>query len=270
MAEGDLVVLANQYEYNSALVGRSTAYIVSDIEGLLSMPQLRDNDVDRQDSPGTWANTAYPSARVVEYDVTALLNTPAAAEAAVEALSLAYQAEPGVFHRFVFSRPGLPNRYLWAQCRKREFTADYELTHGLLTGSVSLYCPDPRIYSMTTDSDDTSILPTFSTANMDVDNDGNYNAPLKITIEGPCTDPSITSTPYNRAIRTSIVLGALDVLEIDTRQRTVLLNGDDSYHSLRNDNQWFDLQPGTNNLVFTRVGTSGTSTFTVDKSDVWM
>jgi phage-related protein len=66
-----------------------------------------------------------------------------------------------------------------------------------------------------------------------------------------------------------VILGSTDLLVVDTKAKTVFINGTDRYDIVRSDNQWWALLPGSNSLLYTRSSTSGNSTATVKFRDAY-
>lgn len=271
MAEGDLVVTDYQYEFNGLLTGKRSPHIMSDVEGLLSMPELLEIDTERQDAPGMFPQLAYPSARTVEFDVSGDYFSGALAEAGRDALERAYNIIEGDYHKFVFQRPFYGKRYLWAQCRKREFVSNYELAHGLLTGSVQLFCPDPRIYQFAEQTQALQIpSPSGLTNSVNITNAGNYKAPWRVSFVGPALNPVITNTTLGRAIRITANITAAQTVVVDSKTRTITINGVETYSAFSNDNEWWHLAPGINSIQVTRGATGAQADFNFFWRGVWM
>lgn len=93
---------------------------------------------------------------------------------------------------------------------------------------------------------------------LNVSNAGNFPSPrFTITFQGPAQNPTITNTTLGRAIRLNAVLSSSDIVTIDVFNRKIYLNGVSNYGLRRADNQWFDLAPGNNALIFSRSVANG-------------
>lgn len=110
-----------------------------------------------------------------------------------------------------------------------------------------------------------------STPPVIVNNAGNFPSPrFNITFQGPATNPTITNTTVGRAIRLNAVLSASDIITIDVARKKIYLNGVSNYGLRRADNQWFDLLPGNNTLVFSRSVSNGVNCpVSVNWQDAW-
>lgn len=134
---------------------------------------------------------------------------------------------------------------------------------------VSLFAADPRMYSDTlntgtydpTDSGAGGLafplaFPlTFDASEgvgrLTVENEGTISTPATFTITGPVTNPTLDNDTTGESVYfTGLALASGDTVVLDTRDRTVLLNGT----TLRPDlvdpalTDWFDLEPGVNLL----------------------
>jgi hypothetical protein len=161
-------------------------------------------------------------------------------------------------------------------CRveQRDFKSSFETARGKSQGSVQLVAPDPLIYSADLHSE-LFILPSGQTQltarvyNAGDHEDGTYPY---IYITGPCTNPRIQNLADDgRTIRLDVILSAADTLLIDVRNRILTINGVGRFDIRRNDNQWWNLVPGDNDIVYQRAAgnTGAGSNFTIEWRDAW-
>lgn len=274
MAVGDLVVANYQYEYRGVLLGSNTSYRTEKVDGLLSMPDLQAFDTDRTDRHGAFAGRSLLRPRTVQMDVNILVETATTMtdiETIMRTLFTALNPMKGsTTAQLVFQRPGQGKRYVNARPTKRSFPSVYEIPHGLAKGSIEFKCADPRIYKLT--EDQTTILLTGVTSNSGtVTNGGDFPHSPVLEITGPATNPRIACVEdSNRTIKVDIVLGSSDTLIIDTFNRTVTLAGVNRYDVVRNDNQWWELQPGANTITMTRSSATGNAQIVVKERDTWL
>lgn len=83
----------------------------------------------------------------------------------------------------------------------------------------------------------------------DAHNAGNTNAPMVISLIGPCLNPSVRLVGGD-AVRYMGTVIAGEVVVIDTGRRTVLLNGANRRQNLSADSRWITLPPGDSRLLF--------------------
>jgi hypothetical protein len=270
MAEGDLITIPFQYEFNSLLLGSLTPRVVTNVSGLLGSPSVEDRNTGRQDSHGAWPGPAYVGAREVAFDVAAAMESATAAYAQLALIETAFAID-GEHHKFVFSKPGLPTRYLNARTHRREFESSYDLAHGCLEGSVSLIAADPRAYGMILHEEDITIANGGTNNQAVVNNAGNAKAGATLEIVGPASNPIITNlTDANKSIKLTMEADADDIITIDVAHRAVLLNGIDAYGTVRADSNWWHLRPGNNTIQYTRSVGAAQSTLTITHRDTWI
>lgn len=104
-------------------------------------------------------------------------------------------------------------------------------------------------------------------------NAGTVDAPWTGRLDGPLTNPIITHVEQARTLdldaNGGLELGASDFLLIDSRDRSLLLNGSaDRRINLDLGSVWFDLDPGTNTILFN--ADSGTGALTITWRDTWL
>lgn len=83
-------------------------------------------------------------------------------------------------------------------------------------------------------------------------NNGDGPVPIKITIKGPTTNPTLTNLTTGELIKINRNLGADDVLEISTEDgnKYILLNGEEAFQIDLSSTFW-KLQVGENEIQFT-------------------
>lgn len=274
MAVGDLVVKDYQYEYRGVLLGSSTSYKTEKVEGLLSMPSLEVFDSERQDDHGAYAGRSLLRPRIIQADVSILVETVTAStdiETIMRTLFTALNPMPGrTTAQLVFQRPGSGKRYVNARPTRRSFPSVFEVPHGLARGSIEWKCADPRIYSLTESTTSISLVSVSSNSGV-VTNGGDFpHAPI-LEITGPAVNPRISNVQdSNRSIKLDITLSAAETLVVDTFNKTVTLAGVNRYDVVRNDNQWWQLQPGANTVTMNRTGTTGSAILAVKERDTWL
>lgn len=147
--------------------------------------------------------------------------------------------------------------------------------------AVALEAPDPRIY---TDTESTgSYDPTDAgtggltfpltfplefdasagAGTLQVQNEGTIGAPVVLTVTGPVTNPILDNETAGLSIYTrELELAAGETVELDTRTRTLLLNGTTARPDLVDVSltDWWTLRPGVNQLRLRGSGMSAGST----------
>lgn len=106
----------------------------------------------------------------------------------------------------------------------------------------------PRLYAWT-------YGPAGTGGSMQVVNEGTAPAPWKATIAGPCSEPRLVTD--SGLIVYGADLQAGETLVLDSRDRSVLLQGTASRYALLDEFRWFDLPPGTSEVRFSTADSQG-------------
>ena len=255
---------------------------INRVIGLDSAP-YRETIRDHEGTDGGFMDAEFEKGRDImlegviygDGDIEVFLDSLKANFAPVQTPIPFYLKAPGVVERLVFVKPrGI--RYDWDTARRI----------GTAAAQFMMYAEDPRIYaaSETTQllnyAGDAGLGLAFSFA-FDVDfgggaapagsnftNDGNRPTPVEFIITGPVQNPIIYNNTTGHALQFIIELSASDTLTINTRDRTVYLNGNINRRNTLQSPDWFFLEPGVNNITF--AGLSGVgSTLEVNFRSAW-
>ena len=111
---------------------------------------------------------------------------------------------------------------------------------------------------------DLSFPPLTNPLSVNAFTDGNVGCPPVIDIYGPCSNPFLLSfrdldaSGLPKRLQFDIALSATQFLTVNTRERTVLLNGTTNrYNTLSPISTWFTLLEGNNPLRFQAESSSG-------------
>lgn len=257
-------------EIGGVLIGDGTAYELVAFSGLAGLPSLRSDDVPRDGHDGVHVALDTVDARVVTVSVEVWGVTADEAFAAAGVLGAACAPGDTVLR---WQMPGQAVRRATVRPRMFEVDAvDASAQFGSMLATVQLVAPDPRMYAdvlsthqWTIAVDGTSGQSTFTVG-------GNYGTRPTVTIQGPARNPRVTFDD-GRALRVDVDVEVGSSLVVDVAAKTVTLDGVPRFDAVRADNEWPELTPGSNTLVFSRSSTALTgasSTITVDWRDAWM
>ena len=189
---------------------------------------------------------------------------------------------PGrLVYPFYFDPPGVEQRVLFGKSLGMRYSWEQALRTGRTPAQFTLKCEDPTIYGsviggsggMAIEATGRAYDKAFdygyggtvgAAGGVTVNNSGDKAVPATIRVTN-VTDPVVLHDQTGRALRFTITLGDGDFLDMDLRNRSVMLNGTASRrNALLGTSRWFMLNPGTNNIRFsgTPAGT-GTPTITV-------
>lgn len=272
MAEGELVTLNGQYEWNGLLfngpLNARPRRVMEKVLGLFEMPELRTNDEELQGDHGAMAGDDLLGARIVTADVAVQAETRAQMYADMQSLANAFQPQ-SYDTKLVYQKDGIGKKFVWARPRQRRFVSDYAMGRGLTHGSVMWYCEDPRIYDFAEQSRDIVIAAGALAANLSIDPGGFFRggSPPILEIHGPALDPIITNAGYpgGRSLRLEVNIPAGAVLYVDMRTKQ-LWDGTGAFFlsAVRRDNQFWYMMPGGPNVItYQRANAVGSSTLKV-------
>jgi len=277
MAAGDLINRKKQYEFRNLLIGSNTVYVVEQVDGLHSMPEIERTDTEYQFKHGSAPGFVRMAEREIEIEmkIDSSVDDIGSALAAVRS---AFQLPRRRFSRtlepFVWMDDDNIKKRVMARCLRRNIPSDYELALGLGQVDLLLVAPDPIILSNTLRSAQVNLGVGSTSGSVDIENLGDFvdGYDPTIQIQGPFVNPRITNENDDfRQIKIDVEGGAADVLEINVKNNTVTLNGVDVFEKVRTDNLWWSVLPGTNRIVYDRDGSevSAASRLTIFWRDTW-
>lgn len=188
-----------------------------------------------------------------------------------------YFSSPGVVERLLFVKP-LGVRYDWTTMRRL----------GVADIQFSAFAEDPRIYEVVEQNFSIPLGATVftgfgfnlgfnfgfggvssTTDTVTITNTGNRPAPALFTIHGPVTNPRILNDTLSKEMVFNIILGASDVLVVDPKNRTVVLNGTANRRNVLQAPTWFYLAVGENTIRYRAESSDPTSFLEIDYRPAW-
>lgn len=134
---------------------------------------------------------------------------------------------------------------------------------------MALVAADPRIYGA--EIMESRVAPNIHTTYLN--NRGTMRTPPDISVYGPATAIEIHNhfTGKFLVLNTGYTLTAGNRLDISIPKRTVLLNGVTNAYDKVNfaSTQWFEIEPGSNQVAWHATGTDANSTMIVRWRDAW-
>jgi len=289
MATGDLVVEDYQVEFNGILFGNGQNEIV-DFD-LLNSAEMRTGDTNRSRADGQFPGEDYYGGRTINMSVEVWGLSDADIATRLQNLLAATSKLPSEI-QLVTQLPGWSEK-VTVNCRPRR-RAGPVIAEDLVVGrkgaaTIQFHATDPRIYGLTVNSVTVAVgvagggLPFAAVAPFvfgapgtagiaACTNTGTYDTFPTATFTatgGSLTNPSVEHVALGKVISFTGVISENDTLVVDFHNKTVLLNGTASrYLWIDDPSQWFELQPGANELRF--IGVSpGASTMNVTWQNAW-
>lgn len=284
-----MTVLTNgQYEFvngmgQSIIMGWGTAIRVLTVAGLLSQPTQKFIDSEWSGrTGGVFSDDDFFGARTLTFQ----LGLEDAATEDVELLLDRFHTvcrgamATGVLN---LKRPNKTQRSIFCRVRRAEFEANWDVKQGLALGGLELQCADPLFYQ----GDETTGRATIPIVTggrtylrhypwtygetIGEDNTislyyiGNIEMAPILRIYGPCSNPQVIHIQQGKTIMANIALDADDVLELDLRLHTAVLNGVSHQRgSLDLRTRWWTLQEGQNDVRYIAGGGSAGSHVEMD------
>lgn len=257
--------------YNGLTIGAGTSFPFakdSPIEGLFDLPDIRTHDSARSNDHGDYTGRDLISSREITLHLVPQWTSATDRRTLIQQLNNAFLPSDSALPLTLFDE-----FYVNAKVRRRAHPGWYPVARDSF---IELYCDDPRIYEYSQQSA-TANLPTtaggltfpatapfvFGAASVGGSitavNSGNFPTRAVATIHGPLSDPRLSNG--SSTLSMTITLGASDVLEVDFDNHAITLNGTASRRSSLNAGSvWWELEPGTNTVVF-NAGTYDVAAF---------
>ncbi|MET9468484.1 hypothetical protein ABZY44_27595 [Streptomyces sp. NPDC006544] len=278
MAPGDRITQPGQVQYGDLLLGPGTPYRWRSISGWEELPALDDGSVPRSDAPGAFPGTLLAQARTIGLDGLIVRAPRERIGAVVGALNAGTVPRTDEIPLVAWLDDRGP-LLAYARATRRIVPAGIGYRLGTITGgAVQFTATDPLRYEPIERTVAAS-LPTpepglswplvwplnfgtpGSSGALVAANVGDAPTHPIIEFRGPVTVPALTNIDTGDVLEYDIPLAAGDVLTVDTRAGTVVLNGTASrlytVTSRSVPEQTFTLAPGLTNLSFRAGPESG-------------
>lgn len=266
---GSLITGDGQLEYNGYLLGDDNITFMTSITGWEDLPPIDSANTLRPASHGAWVGRKLLGQRIITW-TGRFAPERENWETEIDALLAAFTPPSGTEELTIVVRSRTEMRMAFGTVSARAIPMDYAYGYYGALLTLQFECSDPRRYSlgeysafisMPSDSEDGLDYPLeypldygteTVTSQLTVNNQGNAPTPVLLNYSGPVTNPVLVNTTTNEQLGFDIVLTADDVLQVNTRLGTVLLNGSADRLYTRSITSTpilgFDLQPGYNDL----------------------
>ena len=259
---------------------------IVELEGVYETPDVRTSDVDRSRAHGQWPGVDLLGGRAITATIQA--NSPLDSQDWPDGQrALTPASDERVLQVQLSGFAGGETVRCLARVRRLAVPVDVDrYQFGVPQVVVEWWATDPRFYADTETSASAEISsPTGAGLTFDVtfdlgfggaipagvvnvDNDGNFAAPWVAEITGPVVNPRVESVTGGRTLRLAGSVQAGETLRIDSATKTVTLDGASRYSWLVPGSQWFDLNPGSNQVRF--AASSGTGVGTLTFRSAWV
>lgn len=249
---------------------------VLSVDGLDTAP-LRTSTDEHQGMDGTYIDSPFVSARTIVISGN-LYTDPDDTDTLLNQLRADYTKDD--VRPFYFQLPGQSTKFINCQGGGFRYSIDGGRRAGMTSVQATLVAEDPYIYDANPTSATVSVptlsilgtsfnalfnlgfggaLPNFGAT---VTNQGNHTAYPLITITGPVTNPVLVDSYSGTTMALNVTLTAGDILVIDTRLKSIVLDGTVSRRTALSGRQWISVPPGISDTI-SFTADSGTGSCTV-------
>ena len=279
-----MTTLSQVYSFafnNQVFGGAGSPYQILSVDGLESLPSIRNQDDNRGYHDGMFTGRDFLSGRSISIIFNTFGDSNGSAQTNYNTIQRTLLPQTSGTTPLFFKFPNIPGseQFVDARVRSLRTSVDPNYTYGYITSQVEFFCPDPNYYDSNLQTANMLISAalgrtynkTFnytygggsSSVTTTISNIGWATTYPTIVINGPITNPVIGNTTSGNTLNFTGTYSALDVLEIDLYNQLITLNGNPARNLLIS-GTWFDAPPGNSNFFFTGTGTlAGTTQATV-------
>jgi hypothetical protein len=239
---GYLITGDGQLEYNDYLLGDDEVTFMTSLTGWEDLPSVDSSNTLRPASHGAWVGKKLLGQRILTWNGV-FAATPENWETEIKRLRAAFTPPGGTEELTIVVRTRNETRMVFGTVSARQIPVDYSYSYYGARLSLQFECSDPRRYSLgeesvflelPTDVEDGLEYPLVYPLDYGVEvvsnsaivlNDGDAPTPPQLTFVGPVTNPRLINQTTGEQLGFEIVLTADDMLTVNTRLGTVLLNG---------------------------------------------
>lgn len=266
---------------NQVFGGAGSPYQILSVDGLESLPVIRNQDDNRGYHDGMFTGRDFLSGRTISIIFNTFGDSNGSAQTNYNTIqrTLLPQTQGTTPLYFKFPNSPTSEQFVNARVRALRTSVDPNYTYGYITSQVDFFCPDPNYYNNNLQTSVMSISPalgrtynkTFNytygggsaTVTTTITNIGWATTYPIITINGPITNPVVGDLTSGNTLYFSGTYSSSDILEIDLYNQLITLNGAPARNLLIS-GTWFDAPPGNSLYFFTGTGTlAGTTQATV-------
>lgn len=257
---------------NQTFGGAGSPYQILSVDGLESLPSIRNQDDNRGYADGMFSGRDFLSGRTISIIFNTFANNLGSAQENYNTIqrSLLPQTQGTTPLYFKFPNSPTSEQFINARVRGLRTTVDPNYTYGYITSQVEFFCPDPSYYNNNLQTAILSYLaptgrtynriynliydPSSNSVSTTINNIGWATTYPTITLYGPIVDPTFSNVTTGNSLTFNCTLSSSDVLEIDLYNKLVTLNGA-SARNLLQSGTWFGAPPGES--IFSLSAPSG-------------
>jgi hypothetical protein len=267
---GYLITGDGQLEFNDYLLGDDVTTFMESITGWDDLPPVDSSNTLRPASHGAWVGKKLVGQRVITWTGRISTEDRTEYEAAMKLLRDSFIPPRGTEEMTIVIRTRNETLMAFGTVAARQIPNDYAYSYYGARVTIQFECSDPRKYSLGEETVFIS-MPALVSDGLDyplvypldygaeatpnsliINNQGNAPTPLVMNFIGPVTNPELINQTTGERLAFDITLAEEDVLTVNTRLGTVLLNdtADRIYTRTLTSSPilGFDLLPGINEM----------------------
>lgn len=267
---GELITGDGQLEYNGYVLGDDVTTFMTSLTGWEDLPPIDSSNTLKPASYGAWSGKKLPGQRILTWNGRFSPEENVDWTPDLEALKNAFTIPMDTEELTIAVRTRSDTKVVFGACVQRAIPMDYTYSYYGATITLQFECSDPRKYSLseksffiataidTIDGLDYPLVYPLDygvadiASDMTMTNDGSTETPVILEYTGPMSNPVLTNVTTGEIMGFNINLVSTDVLTVDTRTGTALLNGSaDRLYTRKLTSSPvlnFGLVPGTNEL----------------------
>lgn len=270
MAAGDLITADGQLEYNGYVLGDDETTFMVSLTGWEDLPPIDSSNTLKPASHGAWVGKKLAGQRILTWQGRFAPEETGDWADLLSTLQAAFTIPVDVEEFTIAVRTRNKVEIVFGAVTARSIPMDYAYSYFGANVTIQFECSDPRRYSlgehtyfisMPSDTEDGLDYPLVypldygivdTVSDLNITNVGNAPTPMILNYHGPATNPTLVNSTTGQQLGFEIVLVESDILTVDTRTGTVLLNGTVDRLYTRDITSspilGFELQPGMNEL----------------------
>jgi hypothetical protein len=259
---------------NLTFGGAGSPYQILSVDGLESLPDIRNQDDNRGYADGMFSGRDLLAGRTISI-IFNTFGTPGGASAQTNfntiQSTLLPQASGTTPLYFKFPNSPTSEHFVNARVRVLKTTVDPNYTYGYITSQVDFFCPDPNYYNNLTQTATMAVLPAVgrtynriynmlygnatNTVTTTISNIGWGTAYPTITLVGPCINPILGDSTSGNALNFTILMNSANTLVIDLYNKLITYDGQPA-RNLLTSGTWFAAPPGNSTYYLYATGTA--------------
>jgi hypothetical protein len=263
---------------NQTFGGAGSPYQILSVDGLESLPGIRNQDDNRGYADGMFSGRDFLAGRTITI-IFNTLGTPGGASAqtnynTIQSVLLP-QTQGTTPLYFKFPNSPTSEQFVNARVRGLKTVVDPNYTYGYITSMVEFFCPDPNYYNNLTQTATMAVLPAVgrtynriynlvygnntNTVQTTISNIGWGTTYPLITLVGPIINPVLGNLTSGNALNFTVLMDSADTLVVDLYNKLITFNGQ-AARNLLTSGTWFAAPPGNSTFYLFGTGTAANVT----------